>query len=51
MTSVLGLVATGDASIETAKALGGIKDVVSINYEVNNILGVYGTYCIVVQGR
>jgi hypothetical protein len=51
MTSVLGLVATGDASIETAKALGGIKEVVNINYEVNNILGIYGQYCLVVKGR
>ena len=51
MTSVLGLVAVGDASIETAKAQGSIKEVVDINYEVNNVLGIYGTYCIVVQGR
>ncbi len=51
MTSVLALVATGDASIDTAKAAGGIKDVVSIDYEVNNILGIYGTYCVVVKGR
>ena len=51
MTSILGLVATGDASIEAAKAAGGIKEVVNIDYEVNNILGIYGKYCIVVQGR
>jgi hypothetical protein len=51
MTSILGLVATGDASIEAAKAAGGIKEVVNINYEVNNVLGVYGEYCIVLQGR
>ncbi len=51
MTSILGLVATGDASIEAAKAAGGITEVTNINYEVNNILGVYGQYCLVVQGR
>ena len=51
MTSILGLVATGDASIEAAKAAGGIKEVVNMNYEVNNILGVYGQYCLVVKGR
>ena len=51
MTSILGMVATGDASIEAAKAAGGIQEVTNINYEVNNILGIYGKYCIVVQGR
>ncbi len=51
MTSILGLVATGDASIEAAKAAGGITEVTNINYVVNNILGIYGQYCLVVQGR
>jgi hypothetical protein len=51
MTSILALVATGDASIEAAKAAGGIKEVVSMNYEVKNILGVWGEYCLVVKGR
>jgi len=51
MTSILGLVATGDASIEAAKAAGGIKEVVNMNYEVKNILGIYGEYCLVVKGR
>jgi hypothetical protein len=51
MTSILALVATGDASIEAAKAAGGIKEVVTMNYEVKNILGIYGEYCLVVKGR
>lgn len=51
MTSILGLVAIGDASIEAAKTAGGVKDVLAINYEVSNILGIYGTYCIIVKGR
>ncbi len=51
MTSILGLVATGDASIEAAKAAGGITTVTNINYEVNNILGIYGQYCLVVSGQ
>ena len=51
MTSILALVATGDASIEAAKAAGGIKEVVNMNYEAKNILGVYGEYCLVVKGR
>jgi hypothetical protein len=51
MNSVLGLVAWGDASLQAAKAAGGVKDVVNIEYEVNNVLGIWGEYCIIVQGR
>ena len=51
MQSILGMVATGDASIEAAKAAGGIKEVVNMNYEAKNILGVWGEYCLVVKGR
>ena len=51
MSSVLGLVAWGDASIGAAKAQGGITEVVNMNYEVSNILGIYGQYCLVVEGR
>ena len=51
MVSVLGLVAGGDASIEAAKAAGGIKEVEVINYEVTNVLGIYGEYCTIVKGR
>jgi hypothetical protein len=51
MNSLLGLVAWGDASLEAAKAAGGIKEVVNMNYEVNNILGIWGEYCLVVQGK
>lgn len=49
--SILAIVATGDASIEAAKAAGGIKEVVNMNYEVKNILGIWGEYCLVVKGR
>jgi hypothetical protein len=51
MNSILGLVAIGDASLEAAKAAGGITNVANINYEVKNILGVYGEYCLVVKGN
>jgi hypothetical protein len=51
MTSVLGLVAGGDASIEAAKDAGGIKEVIVIDYEVTNVLGIYGQYCTIVKGR
>lgn len=51
MTSVLGLVAGGDASIEAAKDAGGIKEVEVIDYEVTNVLGIYGQYCTIVKGH
>jgi hypothetical protein len=51
MNSVLGLVAWGDASLEAAKAAGGVKEVINMNYEVNNVLGIWGEYCLIVQGR
>jgi hypothetical protein len=50
LTSIIGI-ATGDASIEAAKKAGGITNVATINYEVKNILGVYGEYCTVVKGN
>lgn len=51
VVSILGLVSTGDASIEAAKAAGGITEVTNINYEAKNILGIYSTGCVVVTGR
>ena len=49
-TSILGLVATGNASIASAKAQGGISRVASVDYKAKNILGLYGKYCVVVHG-
>ncbi len=49
--TVLGLVATGDASIEAAMRAGGIKQASSVNYEANHILGIIGTFCTVVRGN
>lgn len=51
MRSILGLVASGDASIQTAKANGNIKKVSTIDYEVENLLGIVGEYCTVVRGE
>jgi len=49
-TSILGLVATGDSSIKTAAANGGIKTIKYVDYEVENILGIYGKYTTIVYG-
>ncbi len=48
--SILGLVATGDASIEMAKENGRIRQISSVDAEVKNYLGLYGTYCTIVRG-
>jgi hypothetical protein len=49
-TSVLSLVATGDASIETAAKNGGIKNIKFIDHQAKNILGIYGEYTTIVYG-
>jgi len=51
MLSILALVASGDASIEKAKAEGGITKVASVDYNAFNVLGVYGKYCTIVKGE
>ncbi len=50
VNSYFGLVAVGDASLEKAKADGDIHEIASINYEVNNVLGMVANYCLVVRG-
>ena len=49
-TSILGLVATGDCSIKTAAKNGNITKIKFVDYEVENILGVYGRYKTIVYG-
>jgi len=49
--SILGLVATGDASIEAAKTAGQINSIAYVDYTGFSILGVYAKYCTVVYGK
>ncbi|MBU0634713.1 MAG: TRL-like family protein [Candidatus Omnitrophica bacterium] len=49
-TSILGMVATGDCSIKTAAANGGIKTIKYVDYDAKNILGIYGKYTTTVYG-
>ena len=49
--SILGVVATGDCSIEAAKKNGGMTKVNAVDWKVNNILGIYGTYTVIVSGE
>ncbi len=50
-TSILGLILTGDCSIETAAKQAGINNISSVNTDVKNILGVYATYTTTVSGN
>jgi hypothetical protein len=50
-TSILGLVATGDASIETAMKNGGITKVSHVDYHSTGILGIYATFTVTVYGE
>lgn len=50
-TNILGLFATGDCSIESAKRNGGISTVSSVDWEGTNILGFYSTGKTVVTGK
>jgi len=49
--SILGWVATGDASVDAAKANGGISEVAVVDHTAKNILGIYGEFCTVVKGK
>lgn len=49
--TVLGLVAVGDCSIETAMKNGGITKVHHVDYEAKNILGIYAEYTVNVYGE
>lgn len=49
-TGFLGLVATGDASIEAAKRAGGIKKVTSVDHHSKWMI-VYGEFCTIVTGE
>ena len=47
--SILGWVATGDASVSAAKAAGGITTVASVDHSAKNILGILGEWCTIVR--
>ncbi|MBI2061508.1 MAG: hypothetical protein HYT87_17345 [Nitrospirae bacterium] len=50
-SSILGLVATGDASIEAAKKDAGIHEVASVDHTGSSVLFFYSTYCTIVTGK
>ncbi len=50
-TSILGVVATGDASVASASQKGGISTVSNVDHRSMSILGIYAEYCTVVYGQ
>jgi hypothetical protein len=50
-TSILGILATGDASLKAAMDAGGITKVHHIDQQVTNILGIIATYKVIVYGE
>ena len=49
-TSILGLIATGNCGVESAKANSGINTVTSVDYKVTTILGLISTGTTVITG-
>lgn len=50
-TTILGLIATGDASIDTAAKNGGITRIHHVDYEKSSLFGIVTTYTTVVYGN
>jgi hypothetical protein len=49
--SYLGLIASGDASVESARRAGGITLITSVDAQTSNILFFWSKYCTIVRGR
>lgn len=49
-TSILGIVATGDASIDAAARSAGISRIHHVDYHTKNILGIYAEHTVYVYG-
>ncbi|KZY36181.1 hypothetical protein A3754_06900 [Alcanivorax sp. HI0083] len=49
--SILGVVASGDASIQTAARNGGITEIHHVDYESQNFFGVLAEFTVVVYGN
>ena len=50
-SSILGLFAMGDASIDTAAKSAGIKKIQHVDYHSTSILGIYSTFKVTVYGE
>lgn len=50
-TSILGIIATGNASVVEAAKNGGITKVKTVDVKATNIIGLYAKYTVVVTGE
>jgi hypothetical protein len=50
-STVLGLIAGGDASIEAARRNGGITMISSVDEHSKSVFGIWAEYCTIVRGR
>lgn len=50
-TSILGIIATGDASINSAAKRAGISKISHIDYNSKSILGIFATWEVIVYGE
>ena len=50
-SNYVGIVATGDASIATAKRNGSIKSISTVDHDSLNVLGLYSRFCTIVAGE
>ena len=50
-TSVLGIIATGDASIQQAARNGGIREIHHVDFEAQSYFGVLAEFTVVVYGN
>jgi hypothetical protein len=50
MTSILGLITTGNAGIEAAKRAGGITRVAHVDIHATQTLGIIASYTVIVYG-
>lgn len=50
-TNVLGLIATGDASVAAACSHGGITKIHTVDHHGTNVLGLWATFSTIVTGE
>jgi hypothetical protein len=50
VTSILGLIVTGDASAAEAARRSNISRITHIDHKFENFIGLYANYCVVVYG-
>jgi hypothetical protein len=50
-TSILGILATGDASLDAAMRAGGLTKLHHVDTQVTSILGIISTYKVIVYGE